>query len=581
MPKRLNLFVIAVFVTCMHAAANLSLRIMSFNIQQPYGTSWEGRRDKAVQILINENADVVGTQEAINSQRDYLIANTSNYNWYGLGRDGGDAGEGSFIFYKKDKYTIDLANSGNFWCSNTPASPSRYGGSYNRIATYVRLRETSTGTNFYLYNLHNYMPAESSYRMDCVKLVLQRIFARTHKSDPVYLTGDFNSPENDAVTQWIKNGSDNSTKMRDTYRDYDPTGSVTTGFGTKYDYIYHPNTTNYKTTKSHVVVSPSGASDHMPIVADVVFTPENANPADTNKPMLCIFDYDLTLTSNKCTQTQNDPANTCWTTSSSCPTYNWNDQCLGIKAVSAIEECVKRGAYIGIASWANRDPCWDDKVVSIVTKNLFPSLLLSDKYNNPSAKFMYPKLDDKANWNCNTCAYHMNSSIDKSTGIRRIMAHYGLNSASEVDRRRVIFWDDGSYNITNVNTNLPGVRTVSVARLPPTDGNGGGCGITQANIDQGWQGIPTSIQREFNFNSASAHLTISYLTEKHSLKIYFRKNITAKLEVYNLAGKRILQTNVIGQNGQSQEINLSNLGEQFHTYRLQYDFYQIQGVFQK
>ena len=92
----------------------------------------------------NESPDVIGTQEAVNYQRDYLIGETG-YSWFGTGRDGGDAGEGSWIFYKSDKYTLDATNSGNFWLSTTPTVPSSFGGAYNRICTYVRLVEKATG----------------------------------------------------------------------------------------------------------------------------------------------------------------------------------------------------------------------------------------------------------------------------------------------------------------------------------------------------------------------------------------------------------------------------------------------------
>ena len=57
-------------------------------------------------------------------------------------------------------------------------------------------------------------------------------------------------------------------------------------------------------------------------------------------------------------------------------------------------------------------------------------------------------------------------------------------------RARVIFWDDSPSNIKDVNNYLPEIRTVNV----PGFGNGdaGGCGITQANIEKGWQGYVES-----------------------------------------------------------------------------------------
>ena len=251
---------------------SLRLRIMSFNIQQPYGTEWDKRKDIVVAIINNEQPDIVGTQEAVNYQRDYLISKIAdNYAWFGSGRDGDDSGEGSWIFWKADKFAIDSASSGNFWLSDTPEIPSRFGGLYNRICTYVRLIDKVNKRSFYVFNIHNYLQEEFDYRIKAVRMLTERIACREYREDPVFITGDFNSPEDDAVTIYMKKGTDNPVKCRDSYRDYDPAGLVITGFGTKLDYIYYPDYPNYSTSYSYVVTEPSGASDHMPIVADVVY----------------------------------------------------------------------------------------------------------------------------------------------------------------------------------------------------------------------------------------------------------------------------------------------------------------------
>ena len=260
-------------------AQDLNLKLMSFNIQQPHGTNWEGRKSNAAYIINTTQADVIGTQEAVKDQRNYLIQQTG-YAWYGTGRDGGDSGEGSWIFYKGDKYSIDYSNSGNFWLSYTPNVPSTFGGSYNRICTYVRLIEKSSGKGFYVFNVH--FPTSSFFdaRDKSMRLVAERMATRAVQSDPVYITGDFNSTEGDAVTLWMKYGDDNPIKCRDTYRDIDPNGPVNTGFGTKFDYIYSPDNSRYTTQASWVIESPT-ASDHSPIVAQVRYRDEST-PPDSN-----------------------------------------------------------------------------------------------------------------------------------------------------------------------------------------------------------------------------------------------------------------------------------------------------------
>ena len=273
--KLLILLVIFCKITLL-TSQNLNLKLMSFNIQQPYSTNWDARKANAAYIINITQADVIGTQEAVNYQRNYLVQQTG-YAWFGVGRDGGDNGEGSWIFYKGDKYTLDTSNSGNFWLSDTPDIPSRFGGSYNRICTYVHLIEKSSGKGFYVFNAHFPTPDLSSDRLKSMKLLTQRMANRAIPSDPVYATGDFNSNESDAVTLWMKNGSENPIKCRDTYRDVHPTGSVNTGFGTKFDYIYSPNDARYTTQNSGVIQSPV-ASDHFPITAEVEYAFSNNPP---------------------------------------------------------------------------------------------------------------------------------------------------------------------------------------------------------------------------------------------------------------------------------------------------------------
>jgi endonuclease/exonuclease/phosphatase family metal-dependent hydrolase len=259
--------VMAIMIGMAGTAQAIQLEVMSFNVQQPFGTNWEGRRDKAVDMLIQEKPDVVGTQEAVSDQRNYLLARLPEYGWYGKGRDGGDAGEGSWIFYSKERFRVDSSESGNFWLSGTPGTPSRFGGSYNRISTHVRLIEKSTGQGFYVFNSHFYLSSEGDYRMRSARMVADAMAKRPRRDEPAISIGDFKSGELDAVTRWFKSGPDNPVPLRDSYRDVYPNGSVTTGFGTKFDYVYVEDKALNRSLKAWVVESPSGVSDHMPISA--------------------------------------------------------------------------------------------------------------------------------------------------------------------------------------------------------------------------------------------------------------------------------------------------------------------------
>ena len=240
---------------------------MSYNMQQPHGTNWEARVANAASIINTHQPDILGTQELHASMRNDLLSRTSGYASYGRSRECDWDGESSYIFYKTSKYEIDEANSGNFWFKDDYWNCGRgYDPQYNRICTYVRLKDKATGKYFYVYNSHFPIPAYHTARVQSANLLMQRANSRAIK-DPVIFTGDFNSTEAEGnPINYIKSGS--ALKMRDTYRDVHPTGFVTTGFGTRFDFIFLENKSSNSTLSSYVVDSPE-ASDHKPIVATV------------------------------------------------------------------------------------------------------------------------------------------------------------------------------------------------------------------------------------------------------------------------------------------------------------------------
>ncbi len=204
---------------------------------------------------------------------------------------------------------------------------------------------------------------------------------------------------------------------------------------------------------------------------------------DSASSPLCVFDYDLTLSSHACAKTQGAPEYYCRT--NRCGTYSWNDQCLGLAARQAVAQCVRRNAMIGIASHADRDGCWEDKVVPMVSQKQFPEWTDSPLYANTKSKTFYPAVDRKENWNCDACAYQMVPKISKPAAIERIMKYYGMDPDDPADLSRVIFWDDSPDNIDAVGRDMPEVKTILVPRNGKS-GNSGGCGITLEQISKAW-----------------------------------------------------------------------------------------------
>lgn len=263
-----NITIILSMLICMLTSIyGQEIKIMSFNMQQPYSTNWDSRVANAASIINTQQPDILGTQELHGYMKDQILSRVSGYAFYGISRECDGSGESSYIFYKTSKYEIDNANSGNFWFKDDYWNCGRgYDPEYNRIGTFVRFKEKATGKYFYVYNSHFPTPGQYNARVKSASLLCQIAINRAIK-DPVIFTGDFNSTEEEGnPIAYIKNGS--SLKMRDTYRDIDPTGVVKTGFGTRYDFIFIENQSTNTTLSSYVVNSPV-ASDHSPIVATV------------------------------------------------------------------------------------------------------------------------------------------------------------------------------------------------------------------------------------------------------------------------------------------------------------------------
>ena len=189
------------------ATGGLDLQVMTFNIR--YGTaydggnSWINRRKIVFKLLQNQNADVVGLQEALKFQIDEILEAVPQYVMVGSGRDDGKTeGEYSAILYNRKKFRLD--ESQTFWLSDTPEVPGSitWGNACTRICTWARLVEIKTGRAFYMYNLHLDHVSQSS-RGKSVALVTERISQRRYK-EPYILTGDFNAGENNPAILYLK-----------------------------------------------------------------------------------------------------------------------------------------------------------------------------------------------------------------------------------------------------------------------------------------------------------------------------------------------------------------------------------------
>ena len=130
-----------------------SITVMSYNIrsstknEQDGPNGWELRKEAAVKMLLIERPDVVGMQEEMPDQEEFLREKLAAvYEGVSISRDPEkQADEACSVFNNKTKY--DLIRTNTFWLSETPDIPSRgWDGKYKRIVTYVHLKHKKKRT---------------------------------------------------------------------------------------------------------------------------------------------------------------------------------------------------------------------------------------------------------------------------------------------------------------------------------------------------------------------------------------------------------------------------------------------------
>ena len=170
-----------------------SVTLMTYNLKfasPTFKPSWEVRRKMQVDMIRKYDPDIIGTQEGLKEQIDYLAEQLPEYVVVGEGRQGGDDDEHMAIFYKKDKFRLRELNS--FALSKTPDVIGSGPDINPRMVTwarfaYINKSEGSTypedyrghwenTKEFYLFNTHFFNGrAATLARLNASKLIVEKI----------------------------------------------------------------------------------------------------------------------------------------------------------------------------------------------------------------------------------------------------------------------------------------------------------------------------------------------------------------------------------------------------------------------
>jgi len=213
-----------------------TLKMMTYNLKfasPDFKPSWDERREMQVELIRKYNPDIIGTQEGLKEQIDWLADHLPEYVVIGEGRKGGDDDEHMAIFIKKDKFRLREVQS--FQLSETPEIIGSGPEVNPRMVTWVRLALISRPNEgekspypqdyrghwentqeFYVFNTHYFNGRiDTLARLNASKLIVERVsalnrFGSWTPERPVFLMGDFNCRPGSAPNN-ILVGDKNST----------------------------------------------------------------------------------------------------------------------------------------------------------------------------------------------------------------------------------------------------------------------------------------------------------------------------------------------------------------------------------
>lgn len=202
--NRLILSLAIVFITTLSTFSkeNVRIHVMSFNIRydnpEDGVQNWHYRKENIVRMIKFYDLDIIGFQEVLVNQLNYLKENLKDYRTVGVGReDGKEEGEFTPVFYRKSRFKE--VKSSTFWLSETPEKVSKgWDAALERIASWVILKDKITGKEFIFMNTH--FDHQGDQARNESSNLLKRKAIELAGSKQLILTGDFNlTPETDGI----------------------------------------------------------------------------------------------------------------------------------------------------------------------------------------------------------------------------------------------------------------------------------------------------------------------------------------------------------------------------------------------
>lgn len=275
-------FLILIFSVCAsllpQKLAARELALLSYNIRCDYqkegANTWQSRKKDMVEQICYYAPQVIGMQEVLPNQLDYLDSCLTNYHYVGVGRDDGHrGGEFCAIFY--DTTQLRVLYDVTFWLSPTPDTVSiGWDAAYPRICTCGLFEDRKSKEQFWVFNTHlDHVGIKA--REEASRLILQRIGQMDAGKKPLVLMGDFNATLEERSIQLLRAKLADAQRMTEKPF-YGPVGTFN-GFESnpierRIDYFF----VSHLRVKSYTHVddrrnNQSFISDHWPVLITVEF----------------------------------------------------------------------------------------------------------------------------------------------------------------------------------------------------------------------------------------------------------------------------------------------------------------------
>lgn len=300
-----SLLLLICFLLPSFSFAGETVRVMSFNLR--FGEAKDGdnhwnKRDWLVAKTVKQfNPDLMGTQETLKFQAEYLQKELRDYTYFGRSRMK-KPNEHCGIFYKTNRFT-QLAG-GHFWLSESPEVPESksWDSSLPRMASWVLLSDNNQENARPILFVNTHFDHRGRVaRLESAKLIRQRIEKLQKIANQPYtiVTGDFNTPEGSKPYSAFLDGND---ELVDTYRkkhkEREPTEGTFNGFrgttrGGRIDWILASKDLVLKDAQiDRTNEDGRYPSDHFPVTAEfevptmLMLTPQGVQSLEEEEPVL-------------------------------------------------------------------------------------------------------------------------------------------------------------------------------------------------------------------------------------------------------------------------------------------------------